>query len=174
MSTRAFIKFVGNGESLTIYHHWDGYPSYVMPELEEFLIWNGFRADSVSYTVANFVTWDKVRSALRHVKDKYFKDDPKHPKSFEELFKKADFNDYLHTGFGLHKELTDEQIIESWAEWYYVVDFDARKITAYAVLKEELHKVGNSEILYREKETHTPYPIGLKHTKRLVKEIEAQ
>ncbi len=45
MSTRCQIEFRGRLRR-TVYRHWDGYPSAVIPDLLEFLAWNRGCADT--------------------------------------------------------------------------------------------------------------------------------
>ena len=79
MSTRSQIEFSNKWkddkgklitETRTVYRHSDGYPEGVLPDLREFLKWNGAASD-VEYASANFVYWNKKRqieSLNRHGK----------------------------------------------------------------------------------------------------------
>jgi hypothetical protein len=58
MSTRCQIEFRRGEVRRTIYRHWDGYPSSVMPHLLEFLPWST-RAGDIEYEAANFIFWSK-------------------------------------------------------------------------------------------------------------------
>lgn len=66
MSTRCQIAFSNGQESRTVYRHWDGYPSAVIPHLVEFLAWSTCGAD-VEYEAANFLYWSKLGLEERSV-----------------------------------------------------------------------------------------------------------
>ena len=68
MSTRRIITFKLGDEILQVYKHWDGYPETTVPELQEFLKWNGQRNDDLSYTMANYVYWYKMTNFNDQVK----------------------------------------------------------------------------------------------------------
>lgn len=54
MSTRCQIEFRTGADRRTVYRHWDGYPSAVVPQLREFLAWSRCGGD-VEYVSANFL-----------------------------------------------------------------------------------------------------------------------
>src|SRR4051812_22080499 len=56
MSTRCQIEFRSGSTRRTVYRHWDGYPSAVIPDLLAFLAWSTRRGD-VEYETANFLYW---------------------------------------------------------------------------------------------------------------------
>ena len=58
MSTRCQIEFRSGEVRRTVYRHWDGYPSAVIPDLLAFLQWSN-RAGDVEYEAANFLYWSK-------------------------------------------------------------------------------------------------------------------
>lgn len=58
MSTRCQIEFRSSNVRRTVYRHWDGYPSAVIPDLLAFLAWSERRGD-VEYESANFLYWSK-------------------------------------------------------------------------------------------------------------------
>jgi hypothetical protein len=58
MSTRCQIEFCNSSVRRTVYRHWDGYPSAVIPDLLAFLAWNGGCGDT-EYAAANFLYWSK-------------------------------------------------------------------------------------------------------------------
>jgi len=58
MSTRCQIEFRKGDVRRTVYRHWDGYPSAVMPDLLAFLAWSTRHGD-VEYESANFLYWSK-------------------------------------------------------------------------------------------------------------------
>jgi hypothetical protein len=58
MSTRCQIEFRSGEVRRTVYRHWDGYPSAVIPDLLAFLAWSERRGD-VEYETANFLYWSK-------------------------------------------------------------------------------------------------------------------
>jgi len=58
MSTRCQIEFRSGDVRRTMYRHWDGYPSAVIPDLLAFLAWSTRHGD-VEYESANFLYWSK-------------------------------------------------------------------------------------------------------------------
>ena len=58
MSTRCQIEFRSGDVRRTVYRHWDGYPSAVIPDLLAFLAWSTRHGD-VEYESANFLYWSK-------------------------------------------------------------------------------------------------------------------
>jgi hypothetical protein len=58
MSTRCQIEFRSGDQRRTVYRHWDGYPSAVIPDLLAFLDWS-VRGNDVEYVSANFLYWSK-------------------------------------------------------------------------------------------------------------------
>jgi len=172
MSTRSLIKFVYGKDSVTIYRHWDGYLSGVLPELEEFLKWNGWRNDDLTYTVANFVSYFKLKSALSYLADDYKVKDK--PKSLQNMLDKPDFNDYLHTGYGIFQKMTEKEVLASWAEFYYVIDLKKHTVTSYAIAKTELVNLGTSKMIAKDPESKEFVCVKLEHPKKILKEIEKE
>jgi hypothetical protein len=58
MSTRCQIEFRRGAQRRTVYRHWDGYPSAVIPDLLAFLAWST-RSGDIEYETANFLYWSK-------------------------------------------------------------------------------------------------------------------
>ena len=132
MSTRSIITFKSEEGIVQVYKHWDGYPDTTVPELQEFLKWNGHRSDDLSYTMANFCYWyknkhfedQKVAMAERQMVDG--KKD-----SFYENFMKS-HNTCAHTGLGIcygkpimnYRKASEEYN----AEYFYIVDLDQERI----------------------------------------------
>jgi len=58
MSTRCQIEFRRGSRRRTVYRHWDGYPSAVVPDLLAFLAWST-RSGDIEYETANFLFWSK-------------------------------------------------------------------------------------------------------------------
>jgi|GEM_PF-6055478 len=58
MSTRCQIEFRRGSMRRTVYLHWDGYPSAVIPDLLAFLQWSA-RGGDIEYEAANFRYWSK-------------------------------------------------------------------------------------------------------------------
>jgi hypothetical protein len=58
ISTRCQIEFRSGDVRRTVYRHWDGYPSAVVPDLLAFLAWSTRRGD-IEYETANFLYWSK-------------------------------------------------------------------------------------------------------------------
>ena len=171
MSTRSYIKFKQGKESVTVYRHSDGYPSGFFGDFEKFIKWNGWRSGDLSYTVANFVTYFKIEHALHSLKynAKINNDDAK---TIQELLEKPDFNSALHLGYGICGDMTDKEIQESWAAFYYVVNFDENTVTSYAATKDKLVKLGDSKLILNKEDKHEKSYTGIKHSKKIEKEIE--
>ena len=64
MSTRCQIEFRRGEMRRTVYRHWDGYPSAVIPDLLAFLAWSTRNGD-IEYESANFVFWSKREMSER-------------------------------------------------------------------------------------------------------------
>jgi hypothetical protein len=127
MGTRSIITFKSEDGILQVYKHWDGYPDTTVPELQEFLKWNGHRNDDLSYTMANYCYWHKDKSFKSQVEA--YKD----RKGSE-----ADMKYFLeghdtcqHTGLGIlpNKVMNFKQASEEYnAEYFYVVDLEHKTI----------------------------------------------
>ena len=118
MGTRCQIEFKNKYGKIMTYRHWDGYKESVITELKEFLKWNGFRNDDLSYTVANYIFYmkrmneDNERNWIKEGLSKL-------PKNCN--WKKLE---QTRTGFGIDQF---EQI-HGGIEWFYQVDLDNRII----------------------------------------------
>jgi len=137
MGTRCLIEFKQGRERIQIYRHWDGYLSGVIPEIEEFLIWNGDRNTDLSYTAANFILWSKVKGCIHRCemnkRDKDKGRDPKYyPKTLLEAFNKPDPNmGSLHTGYGIIPKpyLEEELKHDVFIEFFYRIElFEAGNV----------------------------------------------
>ena len=171
MSTRSFIKFIQGKESVIIYRHSDGYPSGFFGDFEKFIKWNGWRSTDLSYTVVNFVTYFKVEHALHSVKyNVESKNDG--PKTIQEMLEKPEFNSALHLGYGICEDMTDKEIQDSWAAFYYVVNFDEDRVTSYAATKDKLVKLGDSKLILNKEDKHEKSYTSIKHSKKIEKEIK--
>jgi len=156
MGTRSIIQFSQGYDKIQVYRHWDGYLSGVIPELEEFLKWNGIRNDDLSYMVANFVTWSKIKGQLHRCEsNKKFnadqaKKDPNHyPTTFDRAFKNPDSNmGSLHTGFGIQPHLCtyDDLKDDIFIEFFYKVEIHESgnvSVKAYANTSDGLEELGD-------------------------------
>lgn len=69
MSTRCNIHFYGYGRVIAnVYRHWDGYPSAVLQDLQQFFKdvesqTNDTRFTDASYLAAKFVVWQALQNA---------------------------------------------------------------------------------------------------------------
>lgn len=170
MSTRSIIKFVQGKNSVTIYRHSDGYPSGFFGDFEKFIKWNGWRSADISYTVVNFVTYFKVEHALSTLKYNAESSNDG-AKTIQEMLEKPNFNSALHLGYGILSNMTEKDILESWAEFYYEVNFDTDTITTFSNGK-KLVKLGESKMIVNEKDKHDKSYTSIKHSKKIEKEIE--
>ena len=117
-------------EGISIYKHWDGHTETTVPELQEFLKWNGNRNDDLEYTVANYVYWYKNKHQRQQEADGH-----------------GDLgtNGCGHTGLGITvkkfflgdtKQICKEAYESHGAEYVYVVDLDDKKIRELTGLEE--------------------------------------
>lgn len=104
MSTRCQIEFSSiyknekkekRTESILVYHHSDGYPEGVIPELKKFLKWIGGRIEDLEYTAANFIYWSK-----RNFEEKYYYEEWGGGKN-KKWSEPQNFNSILLIGFGI-------------------------------------------------------------------------
>ena len=127
MGTRSIITFKSEEGVIQVYKHWDGYPDTTVPELQEFLKWNGHRNDDLTYTMANYCYWHKdtnFKSQVESYKDR--KGSEADMKSFLE-----GHDTCQHTGLGIlpNKVMNFRQASEEHnAEYFYVVDLDQKTI----------------------------------------------
>ena len=131
MSTRSIITFKSKEGIVQVYKHWDGYPDTTVPELQEFLKWNGNRSDDLTYTMANYCYWYKTktfREQMESMAERQKVDGKKD--SFYEDFLKSE-NTSAHTGLGIlpNKVMNFKQASDEYnAEYFYVVDLDQKTI----------------------------------------------
>lgn len=129
MGTRTIIEFIEDSSKIQVYKHWDGYPSSTLADLGKFLAWNGFRNEDLSYTVANFVSYQKISQVIHHLEwiRNERKTDPNYLKGettvFEKAFQQAHPNvSQFHTGYGIQPRiLSDSELNDINAEWFYRV-----------------------------------------------------
>lgn len=81
-------------ERRTVYQHSDGYPSWIIPDLREFLAWNDGRNCDVEYTAANFIYWGKKKL------EQYLEDDF-HKQNYPGGWKDKSGNNIVKIGFGV-------------------------------------------------------------------------
>jgi len=153
MSTRCQIEFKhiwldGKKKKIerrTVYRHSDGYPNGVIPDLKEFLKWNGGRNTEIEYQTANFIYWSK-----RHYEELYFNKDWKYIKGKRIEYiknKNVKWNDTflgdtnLHLGFGI----CENDQFHGDIEYYYkvIVDMTIQDKDGFnkATIKIECYKV---------------------------------
>ncbi len=122
MSTRSEIQFKSGLRKFQVYHHSDGYPSWMIPHLQAFFKWNDSRNEDISYTVANFILFCKLKNAIHSLEWTNEREGTK--KTLEEDFKTSGSNmSSYHTGIGVAD--VSEKINE---EWLYIVDLDTKTI----------------------------------------------
>ena len=127
MGTRSIITFKSEEGIVQVYKHWDGYPDTTVPELQEFLKWNGHRNDDLTYTMANYCYWYKDKSFQQQV-DSY-KDRKGSVGDMKNFLEGHDT--CQHTGLGIlpEKVMNFKQASEEYnAEYFYVVDLDQKTI----------------------------------------------
>jgi len=123
MSTRSEIQFKSQGRKFQVYHHSDGYPSWMIPHLQAFFKWNDSRNDDLSYTVANFILFCKLKNAIHSLE--WTNEQEKKTTTLQDDFKNSGSNmSSYHTGIGV-ADVTDK-INE---EWLYIVDLETKTIT---------------------------------------------
>ena len=127
MSTRSTIQFKQGEEKATIYKHWDGYPSNIVPMMQEFVKWNK-GANDVSYTTANFIFWAKytelVEAAKSGAKEMNDRAGKPTPPSDEIYMIQAKFlcQEDCTLGYGVTGNTHNDE------EWFYIIDADKKKI----------------------------------------------
>ena len=131
MSTRSIITFKSEEGIVQVYKHWDGYPDTTVPELQEFLKWNGHRNDDLTYTMANYCYWFKTKTFAEQKESmaERQKVDGKKDSFYEDFMKSH--NTSAHTGLGVlpNKVMNAKQASEEYnAEYFYVVDLDQKTI----------------------------------------------
>ena len=90
----------------------------------------------------------------------------------QDMLDNRDTNDYLHTGYGIFQKMTEKEVLESWAEFYYVVNLKNHTVTSYAITKTELVKIGTSKMMSKDPESKEVICEKLDHPKEILKEIE--
>jgi len=123
MSTRSEIQFQSQTRKFQVYHHSDGYPSWMIPHLQAFFKWNDSRNDDISYTVANFILFCKLKNAIHSLEWTNEREGTKLTLQEDFLSSGSNMSSY-HTGIGV-ADVTDK-INE---EWLYFVDLDKKTIT---------------------------------------------
>lgn len=124
MGTRCNLQFVGNGDKFQLYEHWDGYPSWKLTKIMDFIKWNKFRNNDFSYSVANYIffskSYDEINRADNKSKSVTFKVD---------LRAKEESN--FHRGMGVVPVMdpNDKNFDSLFIEWFYRIDFDKRIVT---------------------------------------------
>ena len=122
MSTRSEIQFKSQGQKFQVYHHSDGYPSWMIPHLQAFFKWNDSRNDDISYTVANFILYCKLKNAFHSLEWTNEREGTK--TTIEESFNSGETNfSSFHTGIGVVD--VSDKINE---EWLYIVDLETKTI----------------------------------------------
>ena len=121
MSTRCQIEFVGKegnavDERILVYRHSDGYPEGVVPDLKEFLKWNGGRISDIEYTSANFIYWSKRRFEELYYGD-YFEEEKN--KKWSEP---QSYNSNLLLGFGI----CEKDVFHGDIDYFYQVIVDIK------------------------------------------------
>ena len=126
MGTRSIITFKNEEGVIQVYKHWDGYPETTVPELQQFLKWNGKRNDQLDYTMANYCYWHKN---MTFEEQKECHKDQMKESFYKNFFKGTDTS--AHTGLGIlpNKVINFKQASEEYnAEYFYVVDLDHKTI----------------------------------------------
>lgn len=121
MSTRCIIRFEDEREGFFVYKHWDGYPTNIVPLIQNFLRWDKGRNNDLSYTVPNFITYEKLDSKIQTSES---------TELLCEVLEKSVSYDSLHTGIGLVNDFNPDDG-ENWENWYYVVNLDKHTISVY-------------------------------------------
>jgi len=119
MGTRGVITFVLDGQTKSVYQHWDSYEEHTIPKLLAFLKWNEGRNDQLDYTVANFVFYCKMTDYLQQTHEKPTM------ANIKKAIMKPNRNDGFHTGYGI----VDQSLEKSWQiEFVYRVDLRTLQI----------------------------------------------
>ena len=128
MSTRSTIQFHYGNSKATIYKHFDGYPTNMIPLLQEFLAWNKDRNDDPGYAAANFCFWAKFKE---------LEEESKNAQNIP-LAVKTGFDSARHrlTGYGVtNNDHNDE-------EWFYRIDAEKEIIHVTTGSRDRKFRVG--------------------------------
>jgi hypothetical protein len=142
MSTRAHIQFINKNESVTIFHHWDGYPEGdhgIIALLDEFFKTQKHLA-APSFTAVNFIFFCKIRSIVKHNKKHIEWNEPEEVISLENIL--ADGGSHVHDSHAIIDSSSNEC---DYAYFYDVimdnkVTVNVRSSKGCNIL--ETHKVG--------------------------------
>jgi len=122
MSTRSEIQFKSHGRKFQVYHQSDGYPSWMIPHLQAFFKWNDSCNGDLSYTVANFILFCKLKNAIHSLEWRNEREDKM--TTLQDDFENSSSNvSSYHIGIGV-ADVTDN-INE---EWLYIVDWEVKTI----------------------------------------------
>ena len=116
MSTRSMVAIKqADGTILAMWKHWDGYPKYMIPFLEN------YKSDELAQELVRFKSVDSFMTAEE--KERYQQQYPtQYP---EEDFYKLSTGDYLFGGIGTPETYRRKEELcnkDNWAEWAYIWD----------------------------------------------------
>ena len=124
MGTHCVVEFKGDkadadnvtrvNDRVQLYVHSDGYPTYMIPLLTDFLKWNHPRNDDISYTAANFIYWYKKRAlkSARAMAREY----PAKPKQHNGFLLQVE-----HIGVGVLPLMTKKEMYNQCMSYFYEV-----------------------------------------------------
>lgn len=160
MSTRGFVSFVADGQTKTAYNHYDSYPS-------------GLGADVLSWLQSADLEGAKEKAqALRLVDDEAEPTEadierlkPYYNPSVGERSERPTWYQLLHETQGNPGAMLAAGAIEDasrfpadslFAEWGYVVDFDAKVFEVYVGFQSRSHGEGRFAAMPRVREGYAP------------------
>ena len=129
MSTRSTIQFHYGNSKATIYKHFDGYPTNMIPLLQEFLAWNKDRNEDPGYAAANFCFWAKFKDLIEQAERSI-------NNTAEETLSLFRLGDDCLTGYGVtNNDHNDE-------EWFYRIDAEKEIIHVTTGSRDRKFRVG--------------------------------
>ena len=137
MSTRSTIQFHYRNLKATIYKHFDGYPTNMIPLLQEFLAWNKDRNTNPGYAAANFCFWAKFKELEESARESITEKENPDPREVgRAIFTKFICAEHCLTGFGVtNNDHNDE-------EWFYRIDAEKEIIHVTTGSRDRKFRVG--------------------------------
>lgn len=113
MSTRSMVGIKqADGTIIAMWKHWDGYPRYMVPFLEN------YKSDELAQELVRYEYVDSFMTAKEKERNQ-----KQYPDYYpEERFYKLSTGDYLYSGEGKPKEYRKDDLCndENWAEYAYI------------------------------------------------------
>lgn len=172
MGTRGFITFVADGQEKTAYNHWDSYPEGLGSKVLSFLVsQQGLDNVAVQARALRVVSPDSKPTAEDIERFSKFSWTKAEHGGDADLRKGQEWYDLLHETQGNVALILEAGVIEDasgfpcdslFAEWGYVIDFDAGAFEVYRGFQKARHKDGRfagREVTDHSASVGTYYPV---------------